>query len=82
MKRRQILGAFAAVIAAPAVASVPRRAAASNIPRVGILTVRNSSTIEVQQGLRELGYTEGETIAFGIVSTEGGSIASASSRLN
>jgi putative ABC transport system substrate-binding protein len=72
MKRRQILGTFAAaVIAAPAVASVPRRAAASNIPRVGILTVRNSSTIEVQQGLRELGYTEGETIAFEIVSTEG-----------
>jgi putative tryptophan/tyrosine transport system substrate-binding protein len=44
---------------------------APKIPRVGILTVRNSSTVEVQQGLRELGYTEGETIAFENVSTEG-----------
>jgi putative ABC transport system substrate-binding protein len=44
---------------------------ATNIPRIGVLAVRNSSVMEVQQGLHELGYTEPENIAFDIVSTEG-----------
>jgi len=75
MRRRQILGTFAAVFAAPAVASVAGRAAAPDIPRIGILAVPGSRGVEgtdgVRQGLRELGYIEGETIAVEIVPTEG-----------
>jgi putative ABC transport system substrate-binding protein len=72
MRRRQILGALAAVFAAPAVASVASaQQPASDIPRIGVLGGRNLAVVEVQQGLRELGYTEPENIAFEIVSTEG-----------
>jgi putative tryptophan/tyrosine transport system substrate-binding protein len=71
MRRRQILTALAAVFAGPAVASVAGRAAAADIPRIGVLGGRNRAVVEVQQGLRELGYIEGETIAFEIFSTEG-----------
>ena len=48
---------------------------APNIPRIGILAVPGSRGVEgaeaVRQGLRELGYIEGETIAFDIVPTAG-----------
>jgi putative ABC transport system substrate-binding protein len=72
MRRRQILGALAAVFAAPAVASVAGRAAASSIPRIGFLAVPGNRAVEeVQQGLRELGYTEPVNVAFEIVFTEG-----------
>ncbi len=46
--------------------------AAPNIPRIGILALSTARGVEeVQQGLRELGYIEGQNIAFEIVSTEG-----------
>jgi ABC-type uncharacterized transport system substrate-binding protein len=72
MRRLQVLGALASVLAMPAVAPIAGRAAASNIPRIGLLAVPGNRAVEeVLQGLRELGYTEPENVAFQIVFTEG-----------
>jgi len=73
MRRRQILGVLGAVFAASAIASVAgAQQPGSKIPRIGLLVPPGGRGVEgVRQGLRELGYIEGENIAIDIPSAEG-----------
>jgi putative ABC transport system substrate-binding protein len=44
---------------------------APSIPRVGFLALRKSGVTEIQQGLQQLGYIEGQNIAFEVLSVQG-----------
>ena len=69
-RRRFLLTSLAGTVAAPFAAGAPH---ATTIPRVGVLL--NSPVTEnlpdLRQGLRELGYIDGQTIALDVLSAEG-----------
>lgn len=74
MKRRDVLGAMAAAIAAAAWPMRPRAQSALRTWRIGVLApVSASDTLldEFRRGLRELGYVEGRTIEVEYVYGEG-----------
>ena len=61
MKRREFILALGGTVAWPVVA----RAQANRVPRVGVLSLRPMPSIYVEtflQGLRDLGYVEGQNI--------------------
>jgi len=45
--------------------------ATPNIPRIGFLALPDSGVKEIQQGLHQLGYIEGQNIAFEVLSVQG-----------
>jgi ABC-type uncharacterized transport system substrate-binding protein len=71
MKRREFITLLggAATSAWPLAARAQQ--ATPDIPRVGFLALPNSGMEEIRQGLRELGYIEGQNIAFEVLSVQG-----------
>jgi len=71
MRRREFITLLggAAVVSWPLAARAQQ--ATPNIPRVGFLALPNSGAKEIQQGLYQLGYIEGQNIAFEVLSVQG-----------
>ncbi len=69
-RRRDFIALFGGMAAVwPSPARVQQ--VTSNISRVGFLALPNSGVKEIQQGLHELGYIEGQNIAFEVLSVQG-----------
>jgi putative ABC transport system substrate-binding protein len=70
MNRREFITLLGgAAVAWPLTARAQQ--ATPNIPRVGFLALPNSGVEEIQQGLHQLGYIEGQNIAFEVLSVQG-----------
>ena len=71
MKRREFIALLGGSVAAWPLAARAQQPA-TNGPRIGFLALPNVGVEEIRQGLRELGYIEGQNIAFEIFSMESG----------
>jgi len=72
LKRREFVTLLGALTGGAAAWPLAARAQqpATNVPRVGFLALPNPGVEEIRQELRELGYIEGQNIAFKIFSIE------------
>jgi ABC-type uncharacterized transport system substrate-binding protein len=69
MRRREFISVLGGATAWPLAAHAQQPIA--SIPRVGFLALPKSGVAEIQQGLQQLGYIDGQNIAFEVRSVQG-----------
>jgi hypothetical protein len=71
MRRREFITLLGGAVVVSWPLATRAQQATSNIPRVGFLALPNSGVKEIQQGLHQLGYIEGQNMAFEVLSLQG-----------